>query len=1223
MSFTLSHVRIRKPLLVKILLSGVILLILLTLTGIIAYYYVTRPEFLKKQLISILKEQINARISVEDVSFKISGGLSISELEIAYQSKELIEQEIKILAIPHLNIQIDYKRVFQSIMNFEFEPALKMITVDKPSIVVRFDKAGNWLDRKILNIVEKETEAETQLNIPQIIVHNAQLELEFPMIFDEGYDNRVKNISFSILQDTKDPNLFNLKGYAESSEIGKVEVEAFIDQNEKNFDLRIFNHNVRLSQKGIKSYIPEIQGVYEDFISSAAEEKKDVQAEIIGRLLFFEKSPALLDMDVKIIDGTARFYKFPVPLLINAGHIVLRNHNKTILPIFGNQMELIKMRERKIPSGNLSAELCLIGSYKDDRTTLQADISNIGAKNNTLNIVLDARDVLVDSDFRKYIDESEEAPQALKTFLKEFKASGIADVKFVAGKSTIQVNIDVKNVNVDFSKFPYPISSLHGKVEGADDLWDIFDVKGTTTSTEQDVEINVKIRHDEFDNTNIIVNINSKGITIEKELVELLPQQVQKVLAEHNIKGIASIESSEFIYTNGSDDLGFKLKLSPVNISYQWDRFPFKVNFEDGLIEIDKEIVRFENVVGYNDKTRITLNGWIATMPINGSSSYDLTLDIENLEITEELENAVFSPLPEGIDTPDKTVFTKLWKMFQPGGIIDLSLRLNPDSEQDIRVIANIVKASVVYEKFPLPIDITSGKIEFRNLRDKFYVIIDNLSGKYKNAIVELEGSVQGDKNTMFLHIKAQQCVIDENLKNAYEHLENMININREEKLHLWETLQPAGTLDLIFDIYSSAADNTEVSMQIDIYDGKALFAYFPYELINISGRVYIDNTGVSISNVTGYHNETKIVIVEGSISSNGYQIKQIITNSLVDNEFLVAIPEEWKPLIETLDIKGRFNAIIEANIQNLDNGKPTIKYNIRIELPYNSLNIGLEIDDLTGVISVNGLIFNGEMYTIANISFSSARWRNYEVTSGSMDLIYKNNKIIIPNFICRAYNGIVKGRITIEIGESAPFKSYFKYAGVNISEFLRNNSANTNEMKGTISGDLAIYGNMPPRGGFEGIVEFHVSDAWILDVPILLKLFDFINYFNPTPIDEIFGKAKLLPDRTEIISIELFSDAIAMYGNGRLYNNDMLEVKFNIDISPRALLYPQSIRWLVKKIEKVILPVYVTGSLKKPMIYAVFPPGTGSSEKYNKGNLIPDSRPRNWKISPDDEGDR
>ncbi|MCD4655907.1 MAG: hypothetical protein K8S87_00035 [Planctomycetes bacterium] len=1221
MSFTLSHVRIRKPIIVKILLLVVILLILLTLTGIIAYYYITRPDFLKKQLLSILKDKINGKVSIEDVGFELSSGLNISELEIRYQSKELIEQEIEIITVPHLNIKIDYESIVHSLLNFELKPAFKLITIDKPNIVVRFDKTGEWLDRNIWKTKGTKSGGKASLNIPQIIVHNAQIDLEFPMIFDEGNENRVSNISFSILQDSEDPDLFDLKGYAESSEFGIIEVEAFLDQNERNFDIRIFNHNVLLSSKRIKNYIPEIQDVYEDFISSAGEGKREVQAEIIGRLLFFEKSPALVEVDVKIIEGTAKYYKFPVPVSINAGHIKLRNHKKTSFPEFGNQKQLIQMCEQNIPSGNLSAELNLQGSYKDDNTKLQANISNIGSVDETLSIVLDAYNILIDSDFRKYIGESDEAPEALRTFLKEFRASGIADVKFVAGKSTIQISIDVKNVNVNYTKFPYPISSLQGRVEGAEELWEIIDVKGATTNTDQDVSFNVKIRRDEFEKTIIIINISSTGITVEKELSELLPKQVQEVLAEHNIKGTVSIESSEFIYTEGSDDLGFKLKLSPVNVSYQWDRFPYKVNFEDGLIEIEQEIVRFENVVGFNDWTRITLNGWIATKSTDGKGSFDLKLDIENLEIGKEIENAIFNPLPKGVDTPDKTIFVDLWNMFQPGGVIDLSLRISPDLEQDIFVIANIVRANVIYEKFPLPIEVDSGRIEFRNFNDKYYIVIENLSGKYKNANVQLEGSLQGEKNSMFLHIVVQNCIIDEKLKKAYEHLENIINEDRENDLYLWKTLQPAGTLDMMFDIYTSSSDNLEVCMQVDISEGKATFAYFPYELIDITGRVFVDNKGVHLSNIIGYHSETKLEIVEGQILSDGYRIKQVITNSLVDKEFLDAIPKEWKPLIETLDIKGRFNGIIEAQIQDIETEKPTIKYTAKIELPYNSINVGLEIDELTGVISITGLVNEDTIYTIANINFSSAKWQKYKVTSGSMDLIFKDNKISIPNFTCRAYNGIVTGRIALEIGESTPFNGYFKFAGLSISEFLRNISSDANELKGTISGDMAIYGNLPPRSGFEGIVEFHVSEAWIIDIPIVLKLFDFVNYFNPTPIDEIFGKAKILQDKTEIIKLDLFSDAIALYGKGVLHNDASLEMKFNIDISPRALLYPKPIRWFVKKIEKIILPVYIVGDLQQPKFYAVFPPGTGTHERYKKGKLVPDSRPRKWRITPDEEG--
>ncbi|MGE0433701.1 MAG: hypothetical protein AB7S36_15705, partial [Planctomycetota bacterium] len=219
--------------------------------------------------------------------------------------------------------------------------------------------------------------------------------------------------------------------------------------------------------------------------------------------------------------------------------------------------------------------------------------------------------------------------------------------------------------------------------------------------------------------------------------------------------------------------------------------------------------------------------------------------------------------------------------------------------------------------------------------------------------------------------------------------------------------------------------------------------------------------------------------------------------------------------------------------------------------------------------------------------------------------------RLLMPRAFGALYGGFLEMRYEMTMPPDPPgggeYSGYVRITGFDAGRWLREVYPGSARLEGITDAEVVINGRLgttdnPDAATFQGSGRFDVFDAAIFDVPLVLKLFDFANYNQPTPVNEVHGEFTMLPEHMHFSRLDMFSDAVGFYGKGLLDYDMNMDMQFGIDFAPRFQGLPVPLRALVQLIERTLLPVYVKGPISFPTISAVFPETPTGASNTPKG---------------------
>jgi hypothetical protein len=393
----------------------------------------------------------------------------------------------------------------------------------------------------------------------------------------------------------------------------------------------------------------------------------------------------------------------------------------------------------------------------------------------------------------------------------------------------------------------------------------------------------------------------------------------------------APIDANFGLDKNSEDGYGFEITTATMSSGFGKSRLtglwkPGIVTITGGISSIDVpelEMAWFVNVLA-------------AEFKYDQNNDFSLKLSMPDLQSrrNEALDNlASVGPVFLG----KSGVFTALqgfldW--YQPQGLVDIRLEVSGNTGQlgKSKLTGKVQCKDVAFDycEFPYTIEHLTGQIDFT----KNSVTLNNLSGKHGDTRLFFNGSCSnfGQNLKYGIRITSDSIPLDNDLYNALT--------TKQKKL--WSAFFPAGHAGIDLQLSRQSRTDKQTNLTVELHGVEAVYRDFPYQLENLTGKLFFNRNKITFSDVISQVNERKITL-NGEIESNGTNEPSIydfiikLNNVPFDKKFEAALSEKQKSLYQQLSPVGLADGWIKISAQDSSPASFTA------DLSFNNASLRLE----------------------------------------------------------------------------------------------------------------------------------------------------------------------------------------------------------------------------------------------------------------------------------------
>ena len=340
----------------------------------------------------------------------------------------------------------------------------------------------------------------------------------------------------------------------------------------------------------------------------------------------------------------------------------------------------------------------------------QVIVRHVKAENGSTQLTLDGR--LVPGDSPKLelhlrnvqLDEALIArlPESLRKVIYSYSLSGVCDMDLntVAHETGVTWNADVRLArgSLRYEKFPYPIRDVTGTIRLRGSR---IEIEGHGKASGIPVSVTGWVVNPGPANECEII-VRTLGAPINTVLLDSCPENVRKALLELNLQGTHDVRFRVAKPTGPGQKYHLSALIQLQDCSCVLSSFPYRINRLKGTIEWNDEVIKFKQLTGVHDETRLTAVGRFLRIP--GPGRLDLAIHAENAAFDRSLEAAIPKSLHH------------LWQEFQPAGRFDVETRIGWTPGQSCQVALPRIKitdAEMTMRSFSWPMRGIQGEFSY------------------------------------------------------------------------------------------------------------------------------------------------------------------------------------------------------------------------------------------------------------------------------------------------------------------------------------------------------------------------------------------------------------------------------------------------------------------------------------------------------------------------------
>jgi len=529
----------------------------------------------------------------------------------------------------------------------------------------------------------------------------------------------------------------------------------------------------------------------------------------------------------------------------------------------------------------------LVSEWGDSSVKIRGHIENISSQSG-LNLSIEAKNIPLDDTLRNALSESYRAAW------DSFRPSGNVNVFAAiygdegAGKK-IHKTIEVECIGdvITYEKFPYALENVTGRLLFKDSTLYLNNISAAAAGGKRNVQIKGLIE-DVAGDMGVKLDISGKGISFDKNLKNALSRENQELWDSFKLEGIFDFTCR--LDKEGDEPLGMALSINSEDSSIHYDKFPLKVTGITGKVEFDQGIVKIYGVQGKHKSAGITVNGQIDSL--SPDAGVELQIKAAGLHLDNDLKSAI----PAGLQ--------KLWNMFRPEGVVDLS-------------------ADIFYmrdEDKSLRMDFTAD-VSYTRAGATCGVVVKNMTGESKLAGTVRGAELEFEGESAISQLQVENRTIS-GVRNVFQKRGDILSIYGITGEIYGGVIEGAAKVDLSGDIsYGCVTDIKNIKLESVLAD---VFHYSNDDLRgNVSGKVFLQGNGTEPGNLVS---RGEIRLSEASLWEIPmiFQILSLLQLSLPERSaFDEALVKyyllEKEAYIEEVDLKGKALSIYGEGTMGFD----------------------------------------------------------------------------------------------------------------------------------------------------------------------------------------------------------------------------------------------------------------------------------------------------------------
>ena len=677
------------------------------------------------------------------------------------------------------------------------------------------------------------------------------------------------------------------------------------------------------------------------------------------------------------------------------------------------------------------------------------------------------------------------------------------------------------------------------------------------------------------------------GFELTERVLPWLKLNIQKTWHDFNPQGVVD-SSFDFSFANGTLTKEFHAKFREA--SFLYSRVPFQFHQCSGTMDLKDE------------KLKIDL------LAVEAQQKVSITAEIDNPgdDWTGWLETRGHDwfPINEKILTafkkkPDlQSVLRKFNATGYVGGWGRVE-RFQVDQEPKQHYEIQFQQAAVRHEHFDYPIYNIDGLVVIDNERTEFRQI----KGVNNHGQIECNGTWD-ETSGLNLRFLAGNVLLNDELRSALP-----VSLQKT-----WQGLRPSGTADLVdvdmrFPIGAEKVD-VAVAVRIPLQDQRvssmAIYpVWFPYEMRQVTGEFRFQENQIDIRNFAAVHADTTVnANGTGTYDQSSWKIRfseLFAANVELDESLRQALPSTISQSLDRMkfdgnlslrgmvEVSGQFvpetehqpaTAIQLASFADVDakqanSPNVNLNWNLDIGIGRAKANLGLQFDNASGVLSMNGQYTQGRLDCRGKVSIDSMLYQDIQVTSIIVPFSINNHQISFGGLAKHptdnspeARSASATGRLFggyIECDGQMLFNQsndYFLQAALthgSLDEFAVETSMQQHDFSGQAYAGIQLSGDAIGLHSTRGNGYIQLRNAKIYEVPVVLALLNVLRVREPdrTAFDTGEMTFKVNGNNFDFEKIELNGDAISLIGKGTVTLDTEIDLDFYTMVGRNRLSIP------------------------------------------------------------------
>jgi hypothetical protein len=766
-----------------------------------------------------------------------------------------------------------------------------------------------------------------------------------------------------------------------------------------------------------------------------------------------------------------------------------------------------------------------------------------------------------------------------------------------------QASARIHDGHLDHPQLPFALGQLQAKVDVSNEGLEIRGFTGTSRQTA--FTMNAR-RQGWTPSAPMTVHLDARQLVFDQRMLAALPPAWQEIWRRFSPEGEADLTGTlAFDGQSWHPDL----TLTARNVGFTYHRFPYPVQRTSGTLRALGKDLTFD-LIGQARGVPVHVVGEVHGF--GPASAFRVDIRGEKLRVDPEL----IAALPPASKA--------LVQAFRPTGVFDLNLclwRQPNDSMVHRRMLLRIHEAFGRYERFPYPLANVSGLIEqfsddewrFSDLQATSGAGHITCWGSMKPLGTPTAAQPPGwpPSSQLELSFRADRLNLDDELRAALP----------PATQRLWAALKPQGQVDLnVLLRVIPSQQRTSLAVSIDPWKESVSLepAAFPYRWEKLRGQIAYADGVANLKNLTATHGDTTWrsqgqakIAPDGnwSLSLADLQVDRLH----VDRDLLRAAPERARQMLAELSPGGAFN--LHGAVNLAQGGRPgdplRAAWNLGVVCHGNSLHPGVKLDDIFGVVYLQGESQAGEIRGSGRLALDSATYRGFQFTDVRGPLTIQPDVILLgspsdarleageQHISARCYEGLLYGdawvgrekpaanaRIT---GNQAPPRAFSLRArleGASLGRFARESTLGRQSMSGRIDGSLVLVGSSQGVRDMKGAGSVHLRDANLYELPVMLSLLKVLSLKEPDTTAFTTGDVDFLihgaHGQVYLSRIDLHGDALSLAGRGSVGFDKQLALLFQPQLGSRGARVP-IISDLLRSASGQIVELYVGGTVDQP----------------------------------------